>query len=265
MSKVKCEICKGEYHYIRRDHLQKHGHTREQYIEEFPDAKLFSEEYSETRSKIGEITGQIAIASGQISGLGRVWGAISGQKAKESGQISELGRIQGQKNVESGHLASIRTSENQSKGGKAQGPKNVESGLLDAAREKALTPEARAKALQTMIRNGNCSDPLKLDTKIVYKREINKLTKKNLSQVLPLIRTSGPVTPNTLTVDHIFSKNDGFNNNVSPKIIAHPANLRIITHSANSSKGAKSLITIEDLKGKIEIIGELLMSGRFTI
>jgi hypothetical protein len=43
---------------------------------------------------------------------------------------SKGGKTQGRKNVESGHLASIRTKESQSKGGKIGGRKAVESGHL---------------------------------------------------------------------------------------------------------------------------------------
>jgi len=51
--------------------------------------------------------------------------------------------------------------------------------------------------------------------------------------------------------DHIVSVIYGFENNIDPKIIAHPANCRLMTHSENVSKGPKSGMTIEELKRKI--------------
>lgn len=51
--------------------------------------------------------------------------------------------------------------------------------------------------------------------------------------------------------DHIVSVMYGFENNIDPKIIAHPANCRLMSHSENVSKGSKSEMTIESLKKKI--------------
>ena len=51
----------------------------------------------------------------------------------------------------------------------------------------------------------------------------------------------------TFHVDHIYSIRDGFMNKISPLIISHPANLRILEASKNSSKGPKSEMTLEEL------------------
>lgn len=53
-------------------------------------------------------------------------------------------------------------------------------------------------------------------------------------------------------LDHIFSKSDGFRYNVDPALIAHPANLRIISGSANSSKNFRSEISLQVLLERIE-------------
>jgi hypothetical protein len=55
-----------------------------------------------------------------------------------------------------------------------------------------------------------------------------------------------------LTVDHIYSRNDGFLNNISPDIIGHICNLDIITFQDNRNKWMYSSITVEDLKEKIK-------------
>lgn len=52
--------------------------------------------------------------------------------------------------------------------------------------------------------------------------------------------------------DHIISVKYGFDNNIDPAIISHPANCRLITHTENSSKNQKSLLTLNELLFKID-------------
>ena len=52
--------------------------------------------------------------------------------------------------------------------------------------------------------------------------------------------------------DHIYSISDGFQNNINPKIIAHPANCKLILHSDNQKKKTKSEITLNELLDKIK-------------
>lgn len=51
--------------------------------------------------------------------------------------------------------------------------------------------------------------------------------------------------------DHIVSVKYGFENNIDPKIIAHPANCQLLPHSRNVSKSSKCHVTIEELMDKI--------------
>ena len=53
--------------------------------------------------------------------------------------------------------------------------------------------------------------------------------------------------------DHMYSVKDGFLNNVDPKIVAHPANCRLIRQGDNASKKDKSCITLEQLLERIKI------------
>ena len=48
-------------------------------------------------------------------------------------------------------------------------------------------------------------------------------------------------------LDHIYSKLDGYENNIDPKIIGHHSNLRLITRRENSLKSRRSDKTIEQL------------------
>ena len=83
-----------------------------------------------------------------------------------------------------------------------------------------------------------------------YRINVRNLSQKSYSKYFYLI------DPNRLRgrnhhLDHIYSIADGFDNNVDPKIISHPCNLRIVHHSLNESKGKSSEITLEELKVKI--------------
>ena len=58
---------------------------------------------------------------------------------------------------------------------------------------------------------------------------------------------------NGVSRDHMYSVKEGFLNKVDPKILAHPANCRLIRHNDNVSKGSKSTITLEQLLERIRL------------
>lgn len=51
--------------------------------------------------------------------------------------------------------------------------------------------------------------------------------------------------------DHMLAVRDGFNKNINPNLLAHPANCRLMIHNENISKNKKSIITEEELINKI--------------
>lgn len=51
--------------------------------------------------------------------------------------------------------------------------------------------------------------------------------------------------------DHRLSIRTGYDNNISPEIISHPANCELMIHSENNKKNLKSSITLEVLMEKI--------------
>lgn len=61
----------------------------------------------------------------------------------------------------------------------------------------------------------------------------------------------------TFHVDHIVSVMDGFTKKISPAIMSHPANLRILEAGKNASKGARSDMTIEELLEKIKDVEKI--------
>jgi len=61
--------------------------------------------------------------------------------------------------------------------------------------------------------------------------------------------------PTGVSRDHILSIKEGFDNQINPKIISHPANCQLIKQNGengNSSKGSKSHIILDELLQKIE-------------
>lgn len=57
----------------------------------------------------------------------------------------------------------------------------------------------------------------------------------------------------TYHVDHMYSVFDAWVNGVTESVVNHPVNLRIVEAKKNTSKGAKSLFTLEELYEKIRI------------
>lgn len=56
---------------------------------------------------------------------------------------------------------------------------------------------------------------------------------------------------NGVSRDHLISIADGFKFGIDPALIAHPANCRLVRHTENQRKNAKSLITIDQLQERI--------------
>lgn len=58
---------------------------------------------------------------------------------------------------------------------------------------------------------------------------------------------------NGVSRDHMYSVSEGFNNNISPSIISHPSNCKLMTHTQNNKKNAKCTITIDELLERIKL------------
>jgi predicted nucleic acid-binding Zn ribbon protein len=65
---------------------------------------------------------------------------------------------------------------------------------------------------------------------------------------------------NGISRDHMISVKYGYENNINPNIIKHPANCKIMRHNENSSKCKKCSITLDDLLNRINIWNEKYMS-----
>ena len=58
--------------------------------------------------------------------------------------------------------------------------------------------------------------------------------------------------PNGLVRDHMFSKSEGFKNNIDTKIISHPANCEFLTFQENNTKNKKCSLSLDNLIQIIE-------------
>lgn len=56
---------------------------------------------------------------------------------------------------------------------------------------------------------------------------------------------------NGVSKDHMLSVMDGFYTKIPPEIVGHPANCRLMVQRQNTSKGAKSIITLDELQERI--------------
>lgn len=125
--------------------------------------------------------------------------------------------------------------------------------------EKNHSDEIKEKQLKTKIKNGNAIDyeAFPRTEKEQYYFEVNKLTRLAYREFKNIINPDNILFKNRqFAIDHIYSRFDGFQNNISPIIIAHPCNLRVITTSQNSRKNSRSDQTIEDLLKSIEVFNK---------
>lgn len=94
-------------------------------------------------------------------------------------------------------------------------------------------------------------DPSLLKKYRRYYRQVEIITRKSVKDHFRNIKDFH-LRGFSYHLDHKYSISDGFENNISPKIIGHWRNLQIIPKFENESKGSSSCITIEELQRKID-------------
>ena len=116
-------------------------------------------------------------------------------------------------------------------------------------------PALKAKRYATNVASGLWLDPeLKTEWQR-YEQQVDRLTNQNYKKYKKIINPNNLTrgrTCGTHQLDHIMSKMGGFNEGVSPELIAHPANLKMLTASENQSKNSKSHYTKEQLLEAID-------------
>jgi len=85
-----------------------------------------------------------------------------------------------------------------------------------------------------------------------YKKYVRNLSKREFRKYKDIIDPNGLKELNSRKyhIDHIYSVIDGFLNNIDPKIISSPINLRVISQEENLIKGRNSDILLEELLDK---------------
>ena len=107
------------------------------------------------------------------------------------------------------------------------------------------------KIRATQVANGRWVEPgLKTEWQ-QYKYEVQYHTYRNYRKMKHIINPDSLILGRTTyQLDHIYSRKAGFENKVDPKLIAHPANLRVILANDNRLKSYNCDITLEELMAK---------------
>jgi len=88
----------------------------------------------------------------------------------------------------------------------------------------------------------------KINSFITYRGYVRSITDKNYRKYKHIINPNNLKRGrNKYHLDHIYSVYDGFENNIDPKIISNPINLRMMKESDNISKSKESHISIKKL------------------
>lgn len=109
------------------------------------------------------------------------------------------------------------------------------------------------KAYQTLLEKNMVVNKELIDNFKNYCKIVNSYTKKNLN--LHGVDKFGEnykerIKLNGDHVDHIYSKFDGFMNDIDPKIIGNIENLQLLNYRINTSKNKNSWLTLEQLYNK---------------
>lgn len=127
--------------------------------------------------------------------------------------------------------------------------KRISEGVLHY--HNSLPKEERRKQqnkrIKTMVENKQIIDPKNKSLFEIYQSEVKKVTNSQNISSLKNYEKRGRIELNGYHLDHIFSVQNGFLNNIPPYIIGHITNLRIIPGVENCSKKERSDKTIEKL------------------
>jgi len=128
----------------------------------------------------------------------------------------------------------------------------VNEGITNVFQRQSVKDDILPKQLETKYRLGLAVRPELLEENIKYKRLVQKISEQNYKLELSNINPNNVERMrNKYHLDHIVSINYGFTNNIPAEIIAHPANLQMLTEYENISKGLKCGFTINELYKRI--------------
>jgi hypothetical protein len=122
--------------------------------------------------------------------------------------------------------------------------------------------EIKNKKRKSLEKNGYWMPREEWDERKIYEANVHEITWSQMKKFAELkfgrniwndIRESRNLPQKEwLTIDHKFSRNDGFINKVSPDVVGHICNLEIMTFQDNRNKWSNSSIRYEDLLEEIK-------------
>jgi len=117
--------------------------------------------------------------------------------------------------------------------------------------------EFKEKVLQGRIRSGSQVHPDEVIKFKKYRSKVHHYTRKSIRDYVDIINPENKcigIKEGMHNVDHIYSIFDGFNNNVSPKIVGSYINLQVIPWKDNLKKQRNSWITKNNLYKRYKTI-----------
>lgn len=115
----------------------------------------------------------------------------------------------------------------------------------------ALTARIK-QTLATKRATGQCIPEDQVPAYQAYRNRVKSVTKKQPIRLLENIEKRGPANVDGWHLDHAYSVKQGFLNDVSPEIIGHICNLRMIPAKDNIIKKEGCSITLTELLRQIE-------------
>ena len=105
----------------------------------------------------------------------------------------------------------------------------------------------KQKVLDTKIKNGVCRTEEEKSALEIYMSQVENFTKDSWYYSYSRINPDGLERGKEYHLDHIYSRKEGFDNNVPPEVIGHWTNLRLLPAKLNNGKSAGCDKTIEKL------------------
>ena len=221
---VECKECGNLYGQINHAHTShKHDMSLDEYEEKHPNAPLISEN---ARKKMRENN-----AMNDAKNRRKVSEALSGRTRKW-----------------------MRGDKNPAK--KDEVRKEISKGVEESYENNPELRELRAKTFgkstysdeyrEEMYESGNWLRPEEKDDYLEYKEKVRRYTERQLRKHEEKFDLEKRAR-NGHHVDHEYSKQSGFLNDIPPEVVSHYSNLRLIPHSVNESKGAKNSKTKKQL------------------
>jgi hypothetical protein len=109
------------------------------------------------------------------------------------------------------------------------------------------TDEVYDKFIATKSANGFCRTDDEKSALELYNERVKEFTKDSWYYYYSRINPTGLERGKEYHLDHIYSRKEGFDNNVPPEIIGHWTNLRLLPAKINNGKSAGCDKTIEKL------------------